>query len=213
MLLALILAAFFSDPRPSLIGSGGVVSSATTVSPDSLRGASPLPAARRPGRDVDPRTLTLDPSEMPAGAHVLKAGAASFNSGGSAGPPPSWDVVFQPDAAQPAGYDLSECLAVVYPSDAVAAAALQSLAASERALQAKEQSPGLLLGDRMTVWVETVPNRSNEVVVRVTWQSMNVVGQVSMFGPTGPDLVQRTLTLAQREQDRIGSPAPLKKQL
>jgi hypothetical protein len=46
----------------------------------------------------------------------------------------------------------------------------------------------------------------------VTWQSMNVVGQVSMFGPPGSDLVQRTLTLAQRQQDRIGSPVPMKKQ-
>jgi hypothetical protein len=211
MLLALILAAFFSGPWPQPMGGGGVVLSASTVSPNSMTAASSLPAASRPGRDVEPRTITLDKSDMPAGAHVLKAGAASFSSGGSSAPPPSWDVVFQPDPGHPAGYDLSESLAVVYPSDAVAVAALQSLAAAERAAKAKEETPSLLVGDRMTVWVETVPNRSNQVVVRVTWQSMNVVGQISVFGPAGADLVQRTLTLAQREQDRIGSPAPLKK--
>jgi hypothetical protein len=212
MVLALILAALFSDPMPVPVGGGGVVSSATTVSPESLKGAASLPATSRPGREVEPRTITLEASDLPAGAHVLKAQAASFSSNGSAAPPPSWDVVFQPEAGQPAGYDLSESLAVVYPSDAVAAAALQSLAAAERAAQAKEQTPGVLFGDRMTVWLETVPSRTNEVVVRVTWQSMNVVGQVSMFGPPGSDLVQRTLTLAQRQQDRIGSPVPLKKQ-
>src|ERR1700736_2304284 len=62
MVLALILAAFFSDPWPQASGGGGVVLSSTTVSSDSLTGAASLPAAGRPGRDVEPRTLTLDAS-------------------------------------------------------------------------------------------------------------------------------------------------------
>jgi hypothetical protein len=51
------------------------------------------------------------------------------------------------------------------------------------------------------------------VVVRVTWQSMNVVGQVSVFGQAGPELVQRALRLAVMQQDRIGAPAPVKQRL
>jgi hypothetical protein len=119
-------------------------------------------------------------------------------------------VVFQPAPGQEAGFDLAESLAVVYPSDAVAASALQALAASEQTSQASQQSPDQLVGDRMTVWVEAVPSRSNEAVVRVTWKSMNVVGQVSLFGPSGSrELVSRALELAQLEQDRIGAPAPI----
>jgi hypothetical protein len=42
---------------------------------------------------------------------------------------------------------------------------------------------------------------------------MNVVGQVSIFGQAGPDLVQRALRLALIQQDRIGAPTPVRQRL
>lgn len=183
---------------------------AASAAPASLTTAQSLPTASRPGKQVDPRNITLEMSDMPAGARVLKAGVASFNSTGSASPPPSWDVVFQPDPARPAGYDLAESLSVIYPSDPAAVAAIQSMGSAERAAHANNQPPGTTIGDRLTVWEEPVSGKPNGVVVRVTWQSMNVVGQVSLFGQAGPDLVQGALRLAVIQQDRIGAPAPVK---
>jgi hypothetical protein len=186
---------------------------AASAEPASLTPARPVPIASRPGRQVDPRAVTLEVGDLPAGAHVLKAGAASFSSSGSGSPPPSWDVVFQPDLGRPAGYDLAESLSVVYTSDAVAVTAIQSVMAAERAANATNQPPPTTLGDRLTVWEEPVSGRTGGAVVRVTWQSMNVVGQVSIFGQAGPDLVQRALRLALTQQDRIGAPTPVKQRL
>ncbi|HEY4866494.1 MAG TPA: hypothetical protein VIK45_13380 [Candidatus Dormibacteraeota bacterium] len=186
---------------------------AASAAPASLTAAKPVPAASRPGKQVDPRIVTLEMSDMPAGTQVLKAGVASFSSSGSASPPPSWDVLFQPDPSRPAGYDLAESLSVIYPSDPAAAAAIQSVASAERAARASNQAPTTTIGDRLTVWEEPVSGKPNGVVVRVTWQSMNVVGQVSVFGQAGPELVQRALRLAVMQQDRIGAPAPVKQRL
>jgi len=118
----------------------------------------------------------------------------------------------RPDPAQPAGYDFAESLAVVYPSDRVAASAMASLAAAERASGATEVAITTPVGDRQTVWVEQTPDRPGAAIVRVTWQSMNVVGEVSLLAQVGPAEVQRAVQLALVEQDRIGAPVPFDEQ-
>jgi hypothetical protein len=210
VVLALVAALLFAAAPAWRTGAGEWAASAA---PASLTPARSLPSASRPGRQADPKAVTLEVGDLPAGARVLKAGAASFSSSGSGSPPPSWDVVFQPDPGRPAGYDLAESLSVVYPSDAVAVSAIQSVMAAERAAHATNQAPATTVGDRLTVWEEPVSGGASGAVVRVTWQSMNVVGQVSIFGQAGPDLVQRALRLALIQQDRIGAPTPVRQRL
>nr|MDQ6920143.1 hypothetical protein [Candidatus Dormibacteraeota bacterium] len=79
---------------------------------------------------------------------------------------------------------------------------IQSAADAERVAHATNQPSTTIVGDRLTVLAEPVAGRAKEVVARVTWQSMNVVGQVSMFGQAGSDPVQRALRPALLQQDR-----------
>jgi hypothetical protein len=149
-------------------------------------------------------------ADLPAGARVSKEGPASFST--SAKAPPSWDVVIRPDPAHPADYEFTESLAVVYPSERVAASAMASVGASERAGGASELAAGSSVGDQQTVWLEQTPGRPGEAIVRVAWQSMNVIGENSVLAPAGSAEIQRALDLAQLEQGRIGAPVPLDEQ-
>lgn len=192
-------------PRFRQAGGGA----AAAAGPLSLA-KGPPPAPRSPSlvRQPDPRSITLTAVDLPGGYHVLKAGPASFSSGGGLQTPPSWDVVFEPDPGQRADYQLAESLAVVYPSPTLAGAAVETQAALERTARASEQLPRTVLGDRMTVWVEPVPDRPQFALIRVTWQSLNVVGQVSVLGQVGPGQLERAVGLAMAQQERIAAPAP-----
>jgi hypothetical protein len=206
--LALLATAFISD-----VGRTGVPAGwSTTVIYASTAGETPpRPVSPgQPARRTQPRAVTLQLTDLPPGARVSREGPASFSS--RALPPPSWDVVMRPDPAQPAGYEFAESLAVVYPSDRVAASAMASLAAAERASGATEVATTTPVGDRQTVWVEQTPDRPGAAIVRVTWQSMNVVGEVSLLAQAGPAEVQRAVQLALVEQDRIGAPVPFDEQ-
>jgi hypothetical protein len=114
------------------------------------------------------------------------------------------------DPAQAPGYSYVESLAVVYPSDRVAAAAMTSMGAAELANKAIEQPVGRPVAARQTVWVEQNPGKADEVIVRVTWQSMNVVAQVSVYGQAGQARLDRALQLARLEQERISAPSPFR---
>ena len=206
--LALLATAFLSD-----VGRAGVPAGwSTTVIYASTAGeAPPRPVSPgQPARRTQPRTVTLQLADLPPGARVSREGPASFSS--HAVPPPSWDIVIRPDPAQPAGYEFAESLAVVYPSDRVAASAMASLAVAERASGATEVAITAPVGDRQTVWVEQTRDRPGAAIVRVTWQSMNVVGEVSLLAQAGPAQVQRTIQLALVEQGRIGAPVAFDEQ-
>lgn len=202
VLLALLATAFPADlsggALPSWLGGTVIFASSATEAP-------PLPVSPpQPARRTQPRAVTLQPSDLPAGSRVSKEGPASFSSG--AQPPPSWDVVLRPDPAHPADYEFAESLAVVYPSTRVAGSALASVGDSERSGGATQLAAASRVGDRESVWLEQTPSRPGEAIVRVAWQSMNVVGEVSILAPAGGSEVQRALDLAQVEQGRIGAP-------
>lgn len=177
----------------------------TVIHATSAGEAPPRPVSPgQPARRTQPRTVTLQQGDLPPGARVAKEGPASFST--RAQPPPSWDVVMRPDPAQPADYEFAESLAVVYPSDQTAAGAMASLAAAERAGGATEAAATTSVGDRQMVWVEQTPDRPGQAIVRVTWQSMNVVGEVSLLAQAGQAQVRHTVELALVEQGRIGAP-------
>ncbi len=202
VLVALLATAFISD-----VGRGKAPAGwGTTVIYPSSPGESPTRPVSpgQPARRTQPRTVTLQLSDLPPGARVSREGPASFSP--SAQPPPSWDVVIRPDPAQPADYEFAESLAVVYASDRVAASAMSSLAASERAAGATEEAAATRVGDRQTVWLEQSSSRPGAAIVRVAWQSMNVVGEVGILAHGGQAEVERAMQLALVEQGRIGAP-------
>ena len=173
---------------------------------DRARGGhSPQPEATVPPIRIlapDPAAVTLQSRDLPPGFHVLKANKASFSTGGDAYP--SWDVIFEPDATNPApAYPLAESLAVVYPSENAAARAVDAQSAVDRSGGAAPYVPSSKVGDQVTVWVEKTSNRPEYAVVRVTWRYVNVVGQVSMLTPSRAVRPEQALTLANREQERI----------
>jgi hypothetical protein len=208
VLAALIVSSLVSDAgHGNAFGRWGTtVIYATTPGEAPPRPASPGQPARR----TQPRAVTLQVGDLPPGARVSREGPASFSSRSL--PPPSWDVVMRPDPAQPADYEFAESLAVVYPSDRVSGSAMSSLAAAERASGATETAVTTTVGDRQTVWVEQAPGRPGVAIVRVTWQSMNVVGEVSILAQAGPLEVQRAVQLALVEQGRIGAPVAIAEQ-
>jgi hypothetical protein len=208
-----VVVALLATAFPSQLGSGAapVVWGTTIIYSSSGTEAPPLPSSPAvPARRPEPRTLTLVATDLPSGARVSKEGAASFSS--SAKAPPSWDVVIRPDPAHPADYEFTESLAVVYPSERVAAGSMAALGASEHAGGASELAVGSSVGDRQTVWLEQTSGRPGEAIVRVAWQSMNVIGEVSVLAPAGSAETQRALDLAQVEQGRIGAPVPVDEQ-
>lgn len=196
---------------------------ATVVSRDQLQRAGRGVHAARPAsaspaqpsssatvRNPEPRALTLTAGDLPPGFHVLKEGPAAFNAGSAGARPPSWDVVFEPGPGQQSGYQLAESLAIVYPTRSLAADAVDSQASLERAARATQQTPSIGVGDRVTIWREQVSARPQAVIVRVTWQSLNIVGQVSLLEPAGSGYSDLAERLAISQQERIGAPAPTK---
>jgi hypothetical protein len=208
VVVALLATAFLSDLSRGKAPAGW---GTTVIYAGSAGESPPRPLSPgQPARRTQPRTVTLQLSDLPPGARLSREGPASFSP--NAQPPPSWDVVMRPDPAQPADYDFAESLAVVYASDRVAASAMASLAASERASGATEVAATTRVGDRQTVWLEQSSNRPGAAIVRVAWQSMNVVGEVSVLAHSGPPEVERALQLALVEQGRIGAPVSFQEQ-
>jgi hypothetical protein len=207
-----VVVALLTTAFPSQVGSGAapIVLRTTIIYSSSGSEAPPLPdSPAMPARRLQPRAVTVQPADLPAGARIAKEGPASFSP--SANPPPSWDVVVRPDPAQPADYEFAESLAVVYASDSVAASAMAAVSAAEVAGGARELASGTSVGDQQTVWLEQPPGRPS-AIVRVAWRSLNVVGEVSILAPAGSAEVQRALDLAQVEQARIGAPVPFDEQ-
>ncbi len=202
---------FFPDAWP-LGGEQTIVTpSAATTGPSEggevLSGPSPATRQMNP----EPHAVTLRTTDLPPGYHVLHAGPASFSSTGGEEQPSSWDVVFAPDLAQTAEPLLIESVVAVYSDAATADAAVEMEDAAERSAHALEQAPVSSLGDRQAIWVQPAPDRATYGVTRVTWQSINVVGQISTLGPMTPLVLGVTVHLATVEQDRIergGRPVP-----
>jgi hypothetical protein len=184
----------------------------STVIPEGSRSAWPGTISSSTGQPVrltEPRGVTIKPADLPAGTRVDSEGPASFRAGSGA-VPPSWDILMHLDPAQAPGFTYVESLAVVYPTNRVAASAMTSMGAAEVANRASEQPVSLPIAARQTVWVEQNPGKADEVIVRVTWQSMNVVAQVSVYGQAGQARLDRALQLARLEQERISAPVPFR---
>jgi hypothetical protein len=154
----------------------------------------------------DPRAVTLLVTDLPSGYHVRKAGPATFSAGGQ--PLPSWDVVFEPDSNQHADFQMAESLVALYPTTAAATQALDSQVASEQASQAQQYVPLGKLGDRVTVWVEPPSGGGQTEIVRVTWQSLNVLSEVSILGPAGSLQPGRAVQLASVQEERLRMRSP-----
>ncbi len=194
---------FFPDAWP-LGGEQAIATpSAAPTGPreggEALNGPSPSTRQMNP----EPRAVALRTTDLPPGYHVLHEGPASFSSTGGEEQPSSWDVVFAPDLGQRAELLLIESVVAVYPDATTADAAVDIEDAAERSAHALEQAPVPSLGDRQAIWVQPAPDRDTYGVTRVTWQSINVVGQISTLGPMTPPVLGMTEHLATLEQDRI----------
>ena len=99
---------------------------------------------------------------------------------------------------------------MIYPSPAAAAAALASHDAAERGTQAFELPTVTGVGDQVSAWEEPAPGDSGGAIVRVTWQSREVIAQVSVLGQPGVALEDATVQLATAQQAsiRTAQPAP-----
>ena len=204
-----VLLAFLAGLLLPSAGAGVSATTSASSSTSPTAAALSLPGASAPAgavRLTQPRAVTLQLSDLPSGTRVTSEGSASFRSGMAGTPPPSWEVLLQLDGTQSQDYRYVESLAVVYPSNRVAAAAMSSMESEERSAGASEKAPTIPLAARETIWQEQSPNQPGEVIVRVTWQSMNVVGQVSLFGKAGQAAVERAQQLALVEQGRIADP-------
>lgn len=164
--------------------------------------SGPPPSTRRQ-MNPEPRAVTLRTTDLPPGYHVQHEGPASFSSTGGEKLPSSWDVVFAPDLGQTAELLLIESVVAVYSDAGTADAAVDIEDAAERSAHALERGPVPSLGDRQAIWVQPALGRATYGVTRVTWQSTNVVGQISTLGPMTPLVLGMTVHLATVEQDRI----------
>lgn len=194
---------FFPEVWASWRGQALATPSAAPTGPRQGDDASSRPSPPTRQMNPEPRLVTLRTTDLPPGHHVLHEGSASFSSTGRQGQPPSWDVVFAPDLGQPAEVLLIESVVAVYPDNATAAAAVDIEDAAERSAHALQQAPVPSLGDQQAIWIQPAQGHATDGVTRVTWRSVNVVGQVSVLGPMTPLVLEMTLHLARVEQDRI----------
>jgi hypothetical protein len=207
VILSLLAGTLVPRPHPAL-PSATSASGGTAGGPAADLALSETNSAGAAVRLTQPRAVTLQPSDLAAGTKLASEGPASFRAGTSGAPPPSWEVLLQLDPGQSPDYRYVESLAVVYPSQQVATAAIGSIEAEERNAGASEKAATVPVGGRETVWLEQSPSQPGEMIVRVTWQSMNVVGQVSVFGRAGQAGLERAEQLALVEQNRIADPVP-----
>ena len=211
-LALLIVALFFPDLPPFR-------SRASFQAPASMTSAEPSPSApARPSPSApalaptlapvatvspDPTALVLRVSDLPPGYRVQKAGPVLFSTGVGLAPPASWDVVFVPEAGRQTWYVMIESVVAVYGDASAAMAAVEAEDVTERRARAIRQGSISGLGSVQAVWLEPAPDRPGYGTIRVTWQTLNVVGQVAAFGPIDPAEPEQTGSLAMIEQSRI----------
>jgi hypothetical protein len=185
---------------------GGPPPSVATI-PRPAPSASALAPAPTPPAAIspEPAAVVLRLTDLPDGYRVLKAGPPVFNTASGGSPPDGWDVVFAPDGGRRTEYLLVESAVAVYADVATAEAALEGENAAERATHAVQLPPVPGLASRQAVWIEPAPDRPGYGIVRITWQELNVVGQVGTLGPTGWSEPQQTGALAMVEQRRINT--------
>ena len=212
-LALLIVALFFPDlspfRRPASFQAPASITSAEP-SPRAPLQPSPSATALAPtlapaaAASPDPTALVLRVSDLAPGYRVRKAGPVLFGTGVGLASPASWDVVFVPDGSRPTWYLMIESVVAVYADASAAMAAVQAEEATERrASRAVRQASIPGLGSVQAVWLELAPDRPGYGTIRVTWQSLNVVGQVAALGPIDPSEPQQTGSLAVIEQSRI----------
>jgi len=210
--LALLIVALFPDLAPFR-------SRASLQAPASMTSAEPSPSAPvRPSPSApalaptlapvatvshDPTALVLRVSDLPPGYRVQKAGPVLFGTGVGLTPPASWDVVFVPEAGRQTWYVMIESVVAVYGDASAAMAAVEAEDVTERRARAIRQGSIPGLGSVQAVWLEPAPDRPGYGTIRITWQTLNVVGQVAAFGPIDPSEPQQTGSLAVIEQGRI----------
>lgn len=199
----------FADRWP--FGSEGLEppSSMTTAQP-SESALAPAPTASPPAATIrpEPQAVTLQVTDLPPGYHVLKTGPALFSPNAGEATPASWDVVFAPDTSRQTGYLLVESAVAVYADTEAAVAAVKTEDEAEESVHALRQVSVPGLGNQQAVWIEPAPDRPGYGIVRVTWQSLNVVGQVSVLGLVDSSQPLKTAQLAMVEQNRIQGAMP-----
>jgi hypothetical protein len=204
MLVLLVVAVFLPDELHLLLHGG-------LQAPSAAKTAGPSPSVSVPAPmsspavtiNPEPAAVVLKLTDLPQGYHVLKAGPTLFTAALGESAPAGWDVVFAPDAPGQAGYLLIESVVAVYPNAAMAAAAVESEDAAEQAAHAARQRPIPGLASRQAAWIEPAPDRMGYGIVRITWQELNVVGQVGALGPISSSEPQQTALLAMVQQNRI----------
>jgi len=211
-LALLIVALFFPDlsrfwGRASFQAPASMISAEPSLStpvrpPPSATALAPTlaPAATA---SPDPTALVLRASDLAPGYRVQKAEPVLFGSGVGLAPPASWDVVFVPDGGRQTWYIMIESVVAVYADASAAMAAVEAEDVTERRARAVRQAPIPGLGSVQAVWLEPAPDRPGYGTIRITWQTLNVVGQVAAFGPIDPSEPQQTGSLAVIEQGRI----------
>lgn len=204
-LAVLALAVCFPEQLELRLHGGPPPPVATTAQP--VPNASALSPARTPPATIspEPAAVVLRLTDLPDGYRVLKAGPPVFDTAAGGSPPDGWDVVFAPDGGRRTEYLLVESAVAVYADVATAEAALEGENTAERAAHAIQSPPIPGLASRQAVWIEPAPDRPGYGIVRITWQELNVVGQVGALGPIGWSEPQQTGTLAMAQQRRIST--------
>lgn len=152
-----------------------------------------------------PAAVVLKATDLPDGYHVLKTGPTEFNTTLGEPPPTGWDVVFAPDAGRQTPYLLIESVVAVYPDATTAASAVDAEDTAEQAAHAVRQLPIPGLASRQAAWIEPAPDRAGYGIVRITWQELNVVGQIGALGPISSSEPQQAALLAMIQRNRIST--------
>ena len=115
--------------------------------------------------------------------------------------------MFALDADRHVGYRLIESVVAVYNDASTAVAAVEAEDAVEQAAHAVRQQPIPGLASRQAAWVDPAPDRSGYGIVRITWQELNVVGQVGALGQISSSEPGQAALLAMIVRNRISKPS------
>jgi hypothetical protein len=205
-LVLLVVAVLIPDElQLRLHGGLHAPSAANTAEPSPTASASAPTSSPMVTINPEPAAVVLKVTDLPQGYHLLKAGPTVFSATAGESAPAGWDVVFAPDAPRQAIYLLIESVVAVYPDAAAAGAAVQAEDAAEQAAHAARQLPIPGLATRQAAWIEPAPDRPGYGIVRLTWQELNVVGQVGALGPITSSEPQQTALLAMVQRNRIST--------
>jgi len=205
--LVLLVVAVLMPDEVQLALHGGPQAPVGTNTPEPSPNASVSAPTSSPAVTIhpEPAAVVLKVTDLPRAYHVLKAGPTAFSATVGESAPSGWDVVFAPDAPPQAAYLLVESVVAVYPDAAAAGAAVQAEDAAEQAAHAARQQPIPGLASRQAAWIEPAPGRPGYGIVRITWQELNVVGQVGALGPITSSEPEQTALLAMVQRNRISA--------